>query len=101
MNKEAIDQDNHDCEMDRIRLLQYDNLRENFNKNLVNPILGENYYNLGMDVYTADQFTIEDLKYEFDRKESKCEDLKFNCFVYKFLLLLAIISNLLLLSDIY
>lgn len=43
-----------------IQLLQYQNLRKNFNK-LVECVLGEDYYNMGMDVYTCDELTCEDI----------------------------------------
>ena len=47
-----------DC---RIRLLQYDNLRKLFSQ-LIDDVLGTNYYNMGMDVYTCDELTCKDLK---------------------------------------
>ena len=47
-------------EEDRIKILQYENLRFHFNK-MIKAILGENYYNLGMDVYTCDELTCEDI----------------------------------------
>jgi hypothetical protein len=62
--------------MNNIQELQYISLRENLNKNLINPILGEGYYNMGMDVYTCDQFTTEDLKREFDKREKELKVYK-------------------------
>jgi hypothetical protein len=44
-----------------IQLLQYANLRKHFSQ-LINDVLGPNYYNEGMDVYTCDEFTCRDLK---------------------------------------
>jgi len=52
--------------LDKIRELQYRNLRKCVNKNLIYPILGEKYYNMAMDVYSADEETTKDLKSEFD-----------------------------------
>lgn len=44
----------------RIRLLQYESLRKNF-KALTESVLGKDYYNLGMDVYTSDAIACEDI----------------------------------------
>lgn len=52
--------------MDNIKELQYNNLRKCINENLIKPILGEGYYNMAMDVYTADEETTKDLKRKFD-----------------------------------
>lgn len=52
--------------MDDIREMQYKNLRECMDKNLIDPILGTDYYNMEMDTYTCDELTTEDLKYVFD-----------------------------------
>lgn len=49
-----------------ISLLQYKLLRENFQK-LINDVLGPNYYNEGMDVYTCDEFSCRDLKNKLKR----------------------------------
>ena len=38
----------------------YKNLRKNWNK-LVDEILGKDYYNMGMDTYTCDDLTCEDI----------------------------------------
>lgn len=40
--------------------LIYKNLRKCFN-NMVDRILGEKYYNMGMDTYTCDKLTCEDI----------------------------------------
>jgi len=37
----------------RIRLLQYENLRTHF-REMIHNTLGKNYYNMGMDVYECD-----------------------------------------------
>jgi hypothetical protein len=63
--------------MERIRDLQYDNLRSNFNENLVEPILGKDYYNMGHDVYQSDVCTTQDLKREFDKREKSIKKYKF------------------------
>lgn len=44
----------------RVKVLQYDSLRLNFNK-MVNDVLGGDYYNMGMDVYDADRICCEDI----------------------------------------
>lgn len=44
----------------RIEMLQYKNLREHFNS-LAKEILGKDYYNLGMDVYSSDRMCCEDI----------------------------------------
>ena len=44
----------------RIRILQYNSLRENFQK-MITAVLGKNYYNMGMDVYECDKETCEDI----------------------------------------
>lgn len=46
---------------ERIALLQYENLRKHF-RQLTIDVLGENYYNDGMDVYTCDELTCQDIK---------------------------------------
>lgn len=51
--------------MDDVQKLQYDNLRNCVNENLITPILGENYYNYGMDVYTCDEITTLDIQQHF------------------------------------
>ncbi len=43
-------------EENRVRLLQYESLRRNFS-NMVDAVLGRDYYNMGMDVYTCDEIT--------------------------------------------
>ena len=44
----------------KIMELQYENLRECFN-HIVNEVLGQDYYNIGLDVYTCDKITSEDI----------------------------------------
>lgn len=64
-NAEAVEAWNKRA--DGIALLQYENLRKHFNE-LVNDVLGSNYYNEGMDVYSADEFSCRDLKAKLKRK---------------------------------
>lgn len=45
----------------RIEMLQYKNLRKHFG-NLIQNVLGTDYYNEGMDVYTCDELTCRDLQ---------------------------------------
>jgi len=47
-------------EENRIVLLQYDSLRKHF-KIMIEKILGKNYYNMEMDVYSSDQTCCEDI----------------------------------------
>jgi len=47
----------------RVAMLQYRSLRENFNK-MVNDVLGHDYYNMGMDVYESDRICCEDITIE-------------------------------------
>jgi len=47
-------------EIDRIRLLQYESLRNHFST-MVKDVLGKNYYNMGMDVYECDRLCCEDI----------------------------------------
>lgn len=54
----------HDAQ---VRLWQYENLRKHFTE-LVKEVLGEGYYNEGMDVYTCDEFTCRDLKAKLKKK---------------------------------
>lgn len=65
-------------EVDRICLLQYENLRKEFNKNLVEPILGKDYYNMGMCTYSCDRFTTEDLAYKFRKLTEHNKFLKYS-----------------------
>ncbi|MCU6734931.1 hypothetical protein [Diplocloster agilis] len=51
--------------MEKLQEMQYHNLRENFNE-VVKSILGENYYNEGMDVYTGDAFACRDIINKFN-----------------------------------
>jgi len=44
----------------RVKLLQYESLRTNFNK-MIDDILGEKYYNMAMDVYECDRICCEDI----------------------------------------
>jgi predicted HTH domain antitoxin len=57
-----------ELERQRIPMLQYANLRVCFNQ-LIEEVLGKEYYNMGMDVYTCDRLTCEDIA-------SKCSQPK-------------------------
>lgn len=57
-------------EIDRVTILQHNNLRREFDTILVKPILGKGYYNMGMCVYSCDKLAMEDLFYKF-RKQKK------------------------------
>jgi len=47
-------------EENRVRLLQYENLRKHF-RLMVNDVLGNGYYNMAMDVYEADRICCKDI----------------------------------------
>ena len=55
-----------DDQFDEISKRQYANLRENFNK-LVKDVLGDDYYNMAMDVYDADRICCEDIARKANR----------------------------------
>jgi hypothetical protein len=44
----------------RVSLLQYASLREHFHA-MINDVLGDDYYNMAMDVYEADRICCEDV----------------------------------------
>ena len=44
----------------RVAVLQYKSLRNNFNK-MVNNVLGDDYYNMGADLYECDRICCEDV----------------------------------------
>lgn len=44
----------------RVAILQYNNLRKHFSK-MIDDVLGEDYYNMDMDVYGSDQACCEDI----------------------------------------
>ena len=54
-------------EKNRIALLQYKSLRENFNT-MVDKVLGDDYYNMAMDVYACDRICCEDITVKANRK---------------------------------
>jgi len=58
--KNAIKKWNTRANSDRIKLLQYENLRKYFKK-MTDDILGKDYYNMGMDVYECDRIICEDI----------------------------------------
>lgn len=60
-------------ERDKIIELQYKNLRDCFKVNLVNPILGKDYYNTAMDVYSCDKLTTEHLASEFSNVSNQAK----------------------------
>ena len=49
---------------------QYENLRKCFSK-IIKEVLGENYYNMGMDVYTCDELSAEDIIKVFKKRRKK------------------------------
>lgn len=55
-----------DKEISEISKEQYQNFRLHFQENLIS-ILGEGYYNTGLDTYTCDMLTIKDIRREYDK----------------------------------
>ncbi len=53
-------------EQNRVALLQYKSLRKHFNQ-LVENVLGKDYYNMAMDVYEADKASCEDIASKANR----------------------------------
>jgi len=53
-------------EKNRIPVLQYESLREHFN-NMIKNVMGNDYYNMGMDVYECDRICCEDITYKANR----------------------------------
>lgn len=53
-------------EKNRVVILQYENLRENFSV-MVDEILGTDYYNSAMDVYECDRISCADIIYKANR----------------------------------
>lgn len=60
-NKKSVLPDEH------VPLLQYNNLRKHFSQ-LINDVLGSEYYNEGMDVYSCDEYSCRDLKLKLKLK---------------------------------
>ena len=50
-------------EDNRVALLQYNSLRENFSS-LIDSVLGKDYYNMAMDVYECDRICCEDIEHK-------------------------------------
>ena len=53
-------------EQNRIPLLQYRSLRKNFSL-MIDNVLGEDYYNMAMDVYDGDRICCEDITRKANR----------------------------------
>jgi len=50
----------------RIRILQYESLKGHFQK-MINDVLGDDYYNMAMDVYECDRICCEDITRKANR----------------------------------
>lgn len=72
----------------------YLDLMKRLREQLVYPILGKDYYNMGLDVYTVNENTIRDLKYEFDKLELSRNLYKKLTILLSIVLLIYFISNL-------
>lgn len=68
--KRIVRREQINAEVDKVRLLQYENLRRCFNA-LLESALGENYYNEGMDVYICDKLSCRDLAKKIGKECSK------------------------------
>ncbi len=53
-------------ENNRVALLQYESLRKNF-RVMIDNVLGDDYYNMAMDVYDCDRICCEDITYKANR----------------------------------
>ena len=53
-------------EENRVPLMQYESLRNNFNS-MVDDVMGEGYYNMAMDVYDCDRICCEDITRKANR----------------------------------
>lgn len=76
-----------DTNVENLKLtkLVYDNLRRNFNM-VVDEVLGTDYYNYGMDSYTCDRLTCEDIinkkvKVLFSNKKHSVSNMKINEYI--------------------
>lgn len=91
INNRKIRKDNVcDKELTGASLLIYNNLRKNFN-GLKNEILGQDYYNMGMDVYSCDDFAIEDILRKFRKLEFKSKMYKILFIISLFIIMLLIV----------
>ena len=68
--KRIVQREQINSEVDKIRLLQYENLRRCFNA-LLESALGENYYNEGMDIYICDELSCRDLAKKIGKECSR------------------------------
>ena len=57
-------------EINRIKLLYYENLRKYFTI-LVDVMLGEDYYNMGMDHYQVDINCMDDIVHQYGNRKQK------------------------------
>lgn len=80
-------QEQLDTNVENLKLtkLVYDNLRRNFNM-VVDEVLGTDYYNYGMDSYTCDRLTCEDIinkkvKVLFSNKKHSVSNMKINEYI--------------------
>lgn len=77
-------------QMDSVERQQYKNLRKCFYDILLDPIMGKDYYNMGMDVYQSDRYCCIDLKKKFD-------DLEFDMRMWRKIAIVAILLCIVLL----
>lgn len=52
--------------LNKINKKQYENFRKYFYEDL-RPILGEDYYNMGLDTYTCDMLMMRDIRRKYDK----------------------------------
>lgn len=73
--------------------LQIKNLRKCFRENCVTPILGNNYYNMGMSVYCADELCTLDIKHEYLRIKDRYKlTLMLTCIYFGLFILMTIVN---------
>jgi hypothetical protein len=76
--------------MDSIREKQYENLRKKFN-NVIKAVLGDDYYNLGGDVYSCDAITCEDIIREYKQVKKERDTYRKTAAVLSMLLVLCMV----------
>lgn len=64
-----------DKEITGATMLIYKNLRKNY-RYLTDTILGKNYYNMAMDVYTCDDMIAKDIEHKYNKLKHTVKMLK-------------------------
>lgn len=61
---------------EEIQLRQYENLRRCITYDLVHPILGKDYHNMGHDTYQSDKITTQDIRNKYLRLQGEFKSYK-------------------------